>query len=134
LAPSKKLKFKRTKKSKEIIKTNEDTGTTSELGSEEGITGADEFHFRGNHVYGCRGQRSVPKYLKEPEVDEKQVVLPPPNYGAVDKDGHVHYAMPRYRFTKGDMDILMQPNAQINSYIIDAASYLIRRTAVNLGK
>jgi hypothetical protein len=76
----------------------------------------------------------VPKYLEEPEVDEKQVVLPPPNYGAVDRDGHVHYAMPRYRFTNEEMDILMQPNAQINSYIIDAASYLIRRTAVNLGK
>jgi hypothetical protein len=38
VAPSKKLKFKRNKKSKEIIRTNEDTGTTSELGSEEGIT------------------------------------------------------------------------------------------------
>jgi hypothetical protein len=28
----------------------------------------------------------------------------------------------------------MQPNAQINSNIIDAASYPIRRTAINLGK
>jgi hypothetical protein len=64
----------------------------------------------------------MPKYLKEPEVEEKQVVLPPPNYGAVDKDGHVHYVMWRYRFINEEMDILMQHNTQINSYIIDAAS------------
>jgi hypothetical protein len=73
------------------------------LRSEEGITGADECHFRGYYVYGCRGQKSMPKYLEEPEVDEKQVVLPPLNYGAVDKDGHAHYAMPRYRFTNEGM-------------------------------
>jgi hypothetical protein len=103
-------------------------------GSEEGITGADECHLPGDYVYGCSGVRSMSKYLKELEVDKKQVVSPPLNIGAVGKDGHAHYAIPRYKFTNKEMDILMQPSAQINSYIIDAASYLIRRTAVNLAK
>jgi hypothetical protein len=58
----------------------------------------------------------------------------PPDYVAVDKDGHAHYTKPRYGFTNEEMDILMQPKTQINSYIIDAASYLIGRTAVILGK